>query len=131
MSGEWVVYGHSDDCVEIKGADREELACYDTTAVVECAGEVWHLTYGENDAFWRFKCITADEGAESCASKGTDEDSDYSDRLTVYGQVLVVTIGDDVYEFRGRELVSDEVAKAILGVDGEFDSRDLDGGAAW
>ena len=60
-------------------------------------------------------------------------EGDDREELWCIDETAVVECGV-VHKFRGNGPVSDEVAKEILGwdddVDGEFDSRDLDGGAA-
>jgi hypothetical protein len=82
-----LVYGSSDDLVEVEGDIREEFNCYDEhdgAVLVFSTGAVLRIVY---DAFgmWRIKALLQGEGVSVVGA--TDRDRDYSDKATVAGLV--------------------------------------------
>ena len=75
------VYGASDDLIEIDGDIREEFGAYNNDG--------GHLAFGdgtllsvEYNGFWRFHVIRKGD-AEITKVEGTDENTDYSDKITL------------------------------------------------
>ena len=82
------LYGHSDDLIEVEGDVNEEFNPNPFDAkesVLFSNGVLAHIQY-ENDGFWRINVI-ASAGREYTLVPGTDVDDDYSDRLTVDGDI--------------------------------------------
>lgn len=87
------IYGASDDLIECEGAISDEWNVYNP-AIVTCSdGTVLRVAYAEKDeAFWRIERLQAGS-AEYAHVAGTDEDTDYSDKVTLTGDIEWVTCG--------------------------------------
>jgi hypothetical protein len=87
------VYGASDDLVEVEGDIVEEFDvgsqgndCF----LAFSDGTVLSVRY---DGFWRIHRLAI--GSARCVKRdGTDEDTDYSDRVTLTGDIRWVVCGD-------------------------------------
>jgi hypothetical protein len=90
------LYGASDDLIEVEGDIREEFGCYGATDdgplhVAFSDGTLASIRYGD-EGIWRI-LIHRSGTAKATLKQATDADSDYSDRLTLEGDVLWVVIG--------------------------------------
>lgn len=90
MSDETViVYGASDDLVELEGAVREEWSAHDPVLLAMSNGSVWRIAYTDA-GIWRITPVILPTGVEYeldvCRD---DDDENYSDRLAVVGVTWV------------------------------------------
>lgn len=87
------VYGYSDDnvVVEWEKADgttsSDEHGCYgeDIVYVGFGDGTILTATYGTDGGFWRINALCEGDGTTLTKVAATDEDKDYSDRVTLVG----------------------------------------------
>lgn len=89
------IYGASDDLIEIDGDLSEEFGSYDagTQYVAVSTGLLATIAYGQGDeAFWRIHVLVPGT-APYKLTQATDESSDYSDKLTIEGEVAWVVVG--------------------------------------
>lgn len=89
------VYGASDDLIEIEGAIREEFPAYgdDAAFLAFSDGTVLRVAYGQgNQAMWHITRVATGTAAYSHHG-ATDEDKDYSDRVTLSGEIEWVVCG--------------------------------------
>lgn len=88
------IYGASDDLIECEGAISEEWNVYEP-AIVTCSdGTMLYVAYAEkNEAFWRITRMQ-EGSAEYTHVAGTDEDADYSDKVTLTGDIEWVTCAE-------------------------------------
>ncbi len=91
------VYGSSDDLIEIDGDVREEFGVpsyNDPTALLAFSdGTVLRITYTA-DGFWRITPVVV--ASEYELRQATDEDTDYSDRATLRGDITWVVLGTEI-----------------------------------
>ena len=87
------IFGSSDDLIEVDGDIREEFAYADNEYVpghnglVFSTGTILRVHYGDGDeGIWRITPI-AKGTAEIEVDPGTDEDNDYSDIVTITGDI--------------------------------------------
>ena len=85
------VYGSSDDLIEIEGNITKEFdASYDKDVndyLFFSDGTVLKIVYGEDDKpFWNIRVLVQGECILN-HKKATDEDSDYSDVVTINGNI--------------------------------------------
>ena len=84
------IYGASDDLIEIDGGIEEEFSPGEDDAayLAFSDGTVLHIEYTDS-GFWRItRRVTGTAGYEK--HEGTNEDTDYSDRVTLSGVDWVV-----------------------------------------
>jgi hypothetical protein len=92
------VYGGSDDLIEIDGDIREEFNVYlDNENHKVCLafsdGTLLSVDY-DKDGIWRFnRLVAGTAGYEK--REGTDTDTDYTDRVTLAGEIAWVVCGSD------------------------------------
>lgn len=83
------IYGASDDLIEITGEITEEWSTFDPVVLAMSNGSVWRISYTDHD-IWRITPVivpsTCTYNLVLCAS---DDDDNYSDRLTVEGVTWV------------------------------------------
>ena len=82
-----LVYGSSDDLVEVEGDIEEEFNCYDEhdgAVLVFSTGAVLRIVY-DALGFWRVKTLLSGQGVSVVGA--TSLDGDYSDKATVAGAV--------------------------------------------
>lgn len=89
------IYGASDDLIEIEGDLREEFSSYENeiTHLGFSDGTVLSVHYGD-DGFWRMNRLSVGS-AEFEKTEGQNEDSDYSDRVTLRGDIRWVIAGKE------------------------------------
>ena len=88
-----MIYGASDDLIEIEGDFREEIYAIDADTIPYLLSfsdsTVLEVRYDER-GMWRIRRVV--EGlAQYEHREGTDVDTDYSDRATLYGVAHGVT----------------------------------------
>lgn len=82
------ISGASDDLIEIDGDIREEFNHYDEGSpfyLTFSDGTVLSINYN-NDGFWRINRLTIGS-AEYSKHEGMDEENDYSDIVTLKGDI--------------------------------------------
>ena len=85
------IYGASDDLIEVEGDFREEFYYYEDSLIIVSDGTVVSVVYGDK-GIWRLNVIS--KGA--CVfqkHEGEDEDSDYSDIITLTGDIEWIAYG--------------------------------------
>lgn len=90
------IYGTSDDLIEIEGAIREEFSALDAENAKLAFGDgtVLSVKY-DDDGCWRINRII--EGtAKYEKMEATDPDGDYTDRVTLTGDVKWVLYGKEL-----------------------------------
>lgn len=90
------IYGASDDLIEIEGAIGEEFnhSTENPAYLGFSDGTLLSVTYGAgNFAMWRITPIRYGT-AKYSKVEATDEDKDYSDRVTLDGDIKWVVCGD-------------------------------------
>lgn len=91
------IYGASDDLIEIEGAISEEFSAYNEEAGSYLAfsdGTVLHVQYGANDeGTWRIS-LMARGSAVYEHTPAVDEKQEYSDRVTLTGDLRWCVRGD-------------------------------------
>ena len=108
----WVITGYSDDLIYVEVAQdgstdldiQGEIDTYDATAVIETTtGWKFNFTYAPPGcgAFWKFETVESGDGPPPEITEATDEDDDYSDKLTVTAAGFAVTVKGIRYEFGG------------------------------
>lgn len=98
------IYGASDDLIEVEGDLREEFVHYSNDAepayLAFSDGTLLSVVYGGGkEAFWRIAPIRYG-AAKYTLHQATDEDKDYSDRVTLDGDIQWVVCGRG-YAVRG------------------------------
>lgn len=89
------IYGASDDLIEIEGEIREEFDSYQGCADnhgqhLACSdGTLLSVLY-DQDGCWRFHRVTA--GSADFAKTEGDPDGDYTDRVTLTGDIRWVAL---------------------------------------
>lgn len=82
------IYGHSDDCIEIEGALREEFYLIgsddEKSYLAFSDGTVLSVLY-DKDGAWRFNRVA---GGTSAYSKQEADEDDGTDRVTLEGMNL-------------------------------------------
>lgn len=87
------IYGASDDLIEVEGDLREEYDGYEDPAVLAFGdGTVVAIQYGVGGGFWRINRL-AEGTATFTKSEATDEDDDYTDRVTLTGDLKWMVYG--------------------------------------
>ena len=83
-----IVYGASDDLVEVDGAFSEEWGCWDAqeSTVIFGDGTELGIAYGPTEPTWTIRLKKAGT-ATVLIEKATDDVTDYSDRATVTGDL--------------------------------------------
>lgn len=88
------IRGSSDDLIEIEGDIDEEFTHYsDETAVLAISDGT--LLSVEYDGIWRIAPIHKGS-AEMTKHEGTDEDDDYTDIVTLTGNIEWVVLGTQI-----------------------------------
>jgi len=87
-----VVYGASDDLIEIEGDLSEEFGAYDsgepkTRFLAFSDGTLLSIVYGIDGAYWRINRMVAGQATYE-KHEATYDDGDYSDRVTLTGDNL-------------------------------------------
>jgi len=93
-----IITGASDDLIELDGDIREEFGCYDSGKMYLAFsdGTLLSIIYGEGtEAFWRINRIHIGSASYS-KHEATDEDKDYSDRVTLEGDITWVLLGKEL-----------------------------------
>lgn len=88
------IYGASDDLIEIEGEIREEftpLGDGDETFMAFSDGTVLSIEY-MNSGIWRIHLVRKGS-AHYDKTEGTDPEGDYSDRVTLTGDIRWVVAG--------------------------------------
>ena len=97
---EVIIYGASDDLIEIEGNIREEFSCFDEEKPPFLAfsdGTVLSILY-DNDGIWKIRRVAVGK-AEYSNKEAVNPDSDeYSDKVTLKG-------GNIQWVVYGREFV--------------------------
>lgn len=95
------IYGASDDLIEIEGDLREEFTFQDEDngdIVTFGDGTALRVTY-TNDGFWRIAALFKGS-AKVSKVEGTDPDDDYTDRVTLTGDLFWVSTGNHLYRIK-------------------------------
>lgn len=89
-----VIYGASDDLIEIEGDIREEFGAYgeESSLLGFSDGSLLEVTYTEQ-GFWRISPIVLNTDTFYAKAEATDPDEDYSDRVTLEGEIAWVLFG--------------------------------------
>lgn len=101
-----IVYGQSDDLVEIDGDLREEFGFFrpgDDAKPGYLAftdGTVLSIAYDET-GMWRINRLV-EGGAAYSKVEATDPDKNYTDRVTLIGDIKAVVFGDDFHRIKQR-----------------------------
>jgi hypothetical protein len=95
-----VVYGASDDLIEVEGAISEEFyapqAGEDTGGYLAFSdGTLLSISY-TGDGLWKISTFSAGEGTSFAIESATDIDDNYSDRVTLKGDFKWVVMGTDL-----------------------------------
>ena len=92
------VSGASDDLIEIKGDLSEEFnGSEEPRWLAFSDGTLLTIQYGVGGGFWRISVLA--KGTAAIMKKdGTDEESDYSDSMTLTGDDLAWVVCGDRYE---------------------------------
>ena len=89
------VYGASDDLIEIDGAIKEEFGWYDSGSkpayLAFSDGTVLSVIYTD-DGMWRINRVATGTALYS-KTEATDGDTDYSDRVSLQGDIAWVVFG--------------------------------------
>ena len=94
MSAETVVYGASDDLIEIEGQIREEFSPGEPDVVLGFSdGTVLRIRF-TNDGVWRITTLAQGSSSLTIVQAPVDDDDIYSDRATLTGEVRWVLCGD-------------------------------------
>jgi len=89
------IYGESDDLIEIEGDITEEFdACEDNTYIGCSDGTLLSIVY-DSDGFWRINVLVYG-ACKFSKTQATDEDRDYSDKVTLEGDIKWLTCGNDM-----------------------------------
>jgi hypothetical protein len=102
------VYGASDDLIEVDGDIREEFGAYGTDDdgplyLAFSDGTLATIRYGADEkGYWRI-FIHREGAAKSSLRQATDEDTDYSDILTLTGDVKWVVCGPHLAKKAGAK----------------------------
>jgi hypothetical protein len=99
------IYGASDDCIEVDGDIRAEFAG-DCGYIATSTGVLASIEYAK-DGCWRIFVLHRPDGVETEKVDAIDADSSqYSDRLTIHGDVAWVAHSLEVARWAmGRYLV--------------------------
>lgn len=105
---EITVYGASDDLIEVVGAIQEEFGAWssddETSALAFSDGTVLSVRY-DDQGFWRVNRI-ATGSASYEHREATDERTDYSDRVTLRGDLRWVLLGKAEHFVRAKQEAS-------------------------
>ena len=89
------IRGASDDLIEIEGDVEEEFyAAKEGNYLAFDDGTILFIKYGVGGGFWRINTIKCGS-ATMMKVDGTDEEHDYSDHVTLVGDLKSVVIGSD------------------------------------
>lgn len=90
---EVTIYGASDDLIEIEGDIREEIYANDETGnfLAFSDGTILSVNYGK-EGIWRVNRLQAGSAAMD-KIEATDPDGDYTDRVTLRGDIKWVCGG--------------------------------------
>ncbi len=95
----YTIAGHSDDLIYIHNHNDNvtigEYDAYETVATIETK-DGWKYTFEYAGSFWTFELVETGTGLEPTLTKATDEVTDYSDTLVVYGDFSLI-IKDEVF----------------------------------
>ena len=89
------IYGASDDLIEVEGEIREEFSplADEPSLLAFSDGTLLQIQYGAgNKAFWRIQPLIYGSASYSKV-EATDEDENYSDVVTLEGQIRWVVCG--------------------------------------
>lgn len=104
------VYGASDDLIEVEGDLREEFGCYGEDEGLWLGfsdGTLARITYG-GEGMWRIH-VHRNGSAKATKVEATDPDGDYSDKLTLDGDVRWVVCGK--YHVKAKARLSPQEEK--------------------
>lgn len=90
------IYGASDDLIEVEGDISAEFTAAEGSNVLGFSdGTLLQIQYGAGgNAFWRITPLIYG-GAKYSKTEATDEDDNYSDVVTLNGDIRWITCGDD------------------------------------
>ena len=90
-----VIYGASDDLLEIDGEFYEEYGCYDTLVTIECSDGTKATTEFDADGFWKFKDLMKGSLLEKVVPvpEEAHTDDDTKDLVGRCSEALVFTEG--------------------------------------
>lgn len=94
---EIIIYGASDDLIEVEGDINQEVSVYvgdhEPLYVAISDGSLLRVTY---DGMWTIRVLRKGFGTMIDHHQATDEDSDYSDRVTLTSELnfLFVVVGE-------------------------------------
>lgn len=92
------IYGCSDDLIEFEGDLREEVSWYNESQPCHIAvsdGTLLSVIY-DKDGIWRINRLAAGS-AEYQKIEGNCSERDYSDRVTLSGQIVWLTCKDSAF----------------------------------
>jgi hypothetical protein len=109
-----VVYGASDDLIEVDGAVTEEFYTRelqggsgesDGRVLAFSDGTVLEIVYGAgSEGFWRIRRLATGKAKYELV-EADDEQTNYSDRVTLTGDIKWVVAGDAFVRGKKREAV--------------------------
>jgi hypothetical protein len=86
------IYGASDDLIEIEGDIREEFyANEDGITIAVSDGTLLSIEY-DSGGFWRVNRLVAGSATME-KTEATDPDDDYSDKVTLTGDIRWIVVG--------------------------------------
>ena len=90
----FTITGYSDDliCIDQDGDQVEEYDAYDSVATIKTL-DGWKYSFEYTGPFWKFALIETGAGVEPQLTEATDEDDDYSDKLTVHSGFSIIIRG--------------------------------------
>jgi hypothetical protein len=91
---EVLIYGASDDLIELEGDISEEFSYDDdhTNYVAFSDGTVLTINYGNDGGFWRINRIVTGSATYQ-KTEATDDAGEYSDRVTLSGDLKWAVFG--------------------------------------
>lgn len=92
-----VVYGYSDDCIEVEGAIREEFYASDdgSDLLTFSTGVVLRISY-TTDGVWRVEQLAGDPGQVSIDRAPLNDEDNYSDRCYLMQSPSWLVFGDRI-----------------------------------
>lgn len=95
------IYGASDDLIEIEGDITEEFdACGDGTYIGCSDGTLLFIDYNRH-GFWRINILSSGT-SKITRTDGTDENNDYSDKVTLEGDIKWLTCGSGMVKLKNK-----------------------------
>jgi hypothetical protein len=97
------VFGHSDDLIEFEGDLREEIGWYEDSKPCHIAfsdGTLLSILY-DKDGIWRISRVAVGS-TDYQKTEGTSSEHDYSDRVTLTGDIFWVKCKDETFLLRAK-----------------------------